>query len=104
MRISDWSSDVCSSDLLARLLQFQFYKAACDQAGWTGPLHRCTFYGNRQVGEKLNAMLTMGASSPWPDALEAFTGSREMDGTAMIAYFQPLMRWLEDQKKGRQCT
>src|SRR3546814_21189838 len=73
MRISDWSADVCSSDL----------------AGWTGPLHRCTFYGNRQVGEKLNAMLTMGASRPWPDALEAFTGSREMDGTAMIAYFQP---------------
>src|SRR3546814_10572471 len=52
---------------LARLLQFQFYKAACDQAGWTGPLHRCTFYGNRQVGEKLNAMLTMGASRPWPE-------------------------------------
>ena len=88
---------------LARLLQFQFYKAACDQAGWKGPLHRCSFYGNKQVGERLNAMLAMGASKPWPDALQAFTGSREMDGTAMIAYFQPLMTWLEEQNRGKQC-
>ena len=65
---------------LARILQFQFYKAACKQAGWTGPLHRCSFYGNKEVGRRLNAMLAMGASKPWPDALEAFTGSREMSG------------------------
>ncbi|API61026.1 peptidyl-dipeptidase [Tardibacter chloracetimidivorans] len=89
---------------LARLLQFQFYKAACDQAGWKGPLHRCSFYGNEQVGQRLNAMLELGASKPWPDALEAFTGAREMDGTAMIAYFRPLMTWLEEQNKGRQCS
>lgn len=88
---------------LARLLQFQFYKAACEQAGWTGPLHRCSFYGNKQVGEKLNAMLAMGASKPWPDALQAFTGSREMSGDAMVAYFQPLMTWLKEQNKGRSC-
>jgi len=88
---------------LARLLQFQFYKAACDQAGWQGPLHRCSFYGNKEVGQKLDAMLSMGASKPWPDALEAFTGSREMNGTAMIAYFQPLMTWLKAQNKGQQC-
>jgi peptidyl-dipeptidase A len=88
---------------LARILQFQFYKAACDQAGWKGPLHRCSFYGNKQVGQRLNAMLEMGASKPWPDALEAFTGSREMDGSAMLAYFQPLMTWLTAQNKNRQC-
>jgi peptidyl-dipeptidase A len=88
---------------LARILQFQFYKAACDQAGWKGPLHRCSFYGNKQVGEKLNAMLEMGASRPWPDALEAFTGSREMSGDALIEYFRPLQSWLKQQNKGRQC-
>jgi peptidyl-dipeptidase A len=85
---------------LARLLQFQFYKAACDTAGWKGPLHRCSFYGNKEVGAKLNAMLEMGASKPWPDALEAFTGERQMNGTAMVEYFAPLMRWLEEQNKG----
>ncbi len=88
---------------LARILQFQFYKAACDQAGWKGPLHRCSFYGNKEVGRRLNAMLEMGASKPWPDALEAFTGSREMSGEAMIEYFRPLMSWLQEQNRGRQC-
>lgn len=88
---------------LARILQFQFYKAACEQSGWKGPLHRCSFYGNKEVGAKLNAMLEMGASKPWPDALEAFTGSREIDGSAMLAYFQPLMGWLKEQNKGKQC-
>jgi peptidyl-dipeptidase A len=88
---------------LARILQFQFYQAACQQAGWTGPLHRCSFYGNREVGRRLNAMLEMGASRPWPDALEAFTGSREMSGDAMIAYFQPLLTWLREQNQGRRC-
>ena len=85
---------------LARILQFQFYKAACEQAGWKGPLHRCSFYGNKQVGEKLNAMLEMGASKPWPDALETFTGSREMSGKAMMEYFAPLKKWLDQQNKG----
>lgn len=88
---------------LARILQFQFYKAACDAAGWKGPLHRCSFYGNKKVGAKLNAMLEMGASKPWPDALEAFTGTREMDGSAMISYFAPLMDWLKEENKGKSC-
>jgi peptidyl-dipeptidase A len=88
---------------LARVLQFQFFEAACKQAGWKGPLHRCSFYGNKAVGQKLNAMLTMGASKPWPDALEAFTGSREMSGASMVRYFAPLSRWLEQQNRGKDC-
>jgi peptidyl-dipeptidase A len=86
---------------LARVLQFQFYKAACDAAGWTGPLHRCSFYGNKEVGAKLNAMLEMGASKPWPDALEAFTGEREISGKAMAEYFAPLKAWLDEQNQGK---
>ncbi len=86
---------------LARILQFQFYQAACKQAGWKGPLHRCSFYGDEKVGEKLNAMLEMGASKPWPDALEAFTGSREISGKALVEYFAPLKKWLDEQNKGK---
>ncbi|QLC21580.1 M2 family metallopeptidase [Parasphingopyxis sp. CP4] len=88
---------------LARILQFQFYQAACEQAGWDGPLHRCSFYGNEEVGERLNAMLEMGSSRPWPEALEAFTGTREMSAEPLLAYFQPLQSWLEEQNEGRQC-
>jgi peptidyl-dipeptidase A len=85
---------------LARLLQFQFYQAACKQAGWKGPLHRCSFYGNKEVGAKLNAMLAMGQSKPWPDALQVFTGSREISGQALVDYFAPLRAWLDKQNRG----
>jgi len=88
---------------LARLLQFQFYKAACDMAGWKGPLHRCSFYGNKQVGARLDAMLKMGASKPWPDALEAFTGNRDISGKPMLEYFAPLDTWLRKQNAGKPC-
>lgn len=88
---------------LAHILQFQFHKAACAQAGFEGPLHRCTIYGNKGVGQKLNAMLEMGASKPWPDALEAFTGTRQMDGSAVLEYFAPLKVWLDEQNKDRSC-
>jgi peptidyl-dipeptidase A len=86
---------------LARVLQFQFYEAACRQAGWKGPLHRCSFYDNKEVGRRLNAMLAMGQSKPWPDALQTFTGSREMSGKALIAYFAPLKAWLDKQNRGK---
>ena len=86
---------------LARVLQFQFYQAACRQAGWTGPLHRCSFYDNKEVGRRLNAMLAMGQSKPWPDALQVFTGSREMSGKALIDYFAPLKTWLDEQNRGK---
>ncbi|MBL4838356.1 MAG: M2 family metallopeptidase [Kordiimonadaceae bacterium] len=88
---------------LAHVLQFQFHQAACQQAGWEGPLHRCSVYGNKDVGARLNAMLEMGASKPWPDALEAFTGTRDMDGSAVVAYFEPLKVWLDEQNKDRSC-
>ncbi|WP_114951337.1 M2 family metallopeptidase [Sphingosinicella terrae] len=88
---------------LARILQFQFYKAACDISGWEGPLHRCSFYGNREVGRRLNEMLEMGASRPWPEALERFTGTREMSAQPMIEYFRPLLGWLREQNRGQRC-
>ncbi|MBW0145054.1 M2 family metallopeptidase [Sphingomicrobium clamense] len=88
---------------LARILQFQFYEAACEMSGWEGPLHRCSFYGNKEVGTRLNAMLEMGASRPWPDALEAFTGTREMTARPMTEYFAPLQAWLKEQNAGKNC-
>lgn len=88
---------------LSYVMQFQFHKAACEQAGWDGPLHRCSIYGNEEVGARFNAMMEMGASEPWPDVLETFTGTREMDGSAIIEYFDPLIGYLEEQNEGRSC-
>ncbi|SFF95565.1 peptidyl-dipeptidase A [Novosphingobium sp. CF614] len=87
---------------LARILQFQFYQAACKQAGWKGPLHRCSFYGDKKVGENLNKMLEMGQSKPWPEALKAFTGSSQMSAKPMLEYFAPLRKWLDAQNKGQK--
>ena len=87
---------------LARILQFQFHRALCREAGYTGPLHQCSIYGNKAAGAKLNAMLEMGQSRPWPEALEAMTGEKQIDATAILDYFKPLMAWLEKENKGRQ--
>ena len=88
---------------LARIQQFQFHRALCEAAGETGPLHRCSIYNNAAAGEKMRNMLAMGASKPWPDAMEALTGQRELDASAIIDYFQPLMAYLEEQNKDRNC-
>jgi peptidyl-dipeptidase A len=88
---------------LAHILQFQFHRAFCEAAGHTGPLHECSIYGSEEAGRRLIAMLELGASRPWPDALELISGSREMDASAIIDYFAPLMRWLELQNEGRDC-
>jgi peptidyl-dipeptidase A len=88
---------------LARIMQFQFLQALCDASGYEGPLHECSFYGSEEAGTKLNAMLAAGASEPWQDTLEKLTGTREMDGHAIIEYFQPLMGWLKEQNSTRQC-
>ena len=85
---------------LARILQFQFHRSLCEAAGQRGPLHRCSIYGSREAGERLRETLAMGASRPWPDALEALTGQREVDASAMLDYFAPLKAWLDEQNKG----
>jgi peptidyl-dipeptidase A len=86
---------------LAQVLQFQFHRALAKTAGCTAPLHRCSIYGSKDAGGKLAAMLALGASTPWPDALEALTGQREMDASAMAEYFAPLKQWLDEQNKGK---
>jgi peptidyl-dipeptidase A len=87
---------------LARILQFQFHRALCQAAGIQGPLHRCSIYQNKTAGAKLNSMLAMGKSKPWPDALETISGQRQMDATAILDYFAPLKKWLDEQNQGEK--
>jgi peptidyl-dipeptidase A len=88
---------------LAHIYQFQFHRAACRQAGWNGPLHRCSIYGNEEVGQRFNAMMEMGQSRPWPEAMQAFTGERGNDASAVADYFAPLNEWLIRQNRGKDC-
>ncbi len=88
---------------LAAILQFQFHRSLCALAGDDGPLHRCSIYGSEEAGKRLDEMLSMGLSRPWPDALEALTGQRQMDATAILDYFEPVSAWLDEQNAGRTC-
>jgi peptidyl-dipeptidase A len=85
---------------LADIYEFQFYRALCREAGQKGPLNRCTFFGSKEAGAKFNKMLEMGQSKPWPQAMQALTGQREGDASAILEYFAPLKKWLDEQNKG----
>ncbi len=89
---------------LARIYQFQFHRALCKAAGHTGPLDKCSIYGNKEAGKRLMAMLSLGASKPWPTALATLSpGETKADATALLEYFAPLRGWLKDQIKGEKC-
>ena len=88
---------------LARILQFQFQRSLCEATGHEGGLHECSIFGSKEAGVRLTAMLETGASVPWQDTLEKLTGTREMDATAIIDYFAPLMVYLKEQNQGRTC-
>jgi len=87
---------------LADILQFQFYRSLCKEAGYKGPLNRCSFFNSKEAGAKFNQMLEMGTSKPWQDELEVLTGQREMDASAILDYFAPLKKWLDEQNKGQK--
>jgi peptidyl-dipeptidase A len=86
---------------LADVLQFQFHRALAKVAGCTEPLYRCSIYGNKEAGRRLNEMLEMGSSRPWPEALEKLTGQKQIDATAILDYFAPLRKWLDVQNAGK---
>ena len=86
---------------LSYILQFQFHRALSRIAGCTGPLNRCSIYDSKAAGQRLNSMLAVGSSRPWPEALEALTGQKQMDATAILDYFAPLKKWLDQQNQGQ---
>jgi peptidyl-dipeptidase A len=88
---------------LSHILQFQFYKALCDAAGHEGPLYTCNFAGNEEAGRRYWAMMQRGSSQPWQQTLRELTGGEQMDGSAVLEYFAPLMAWLQQQNQGRSC-
>jgi peptidyl-dipeptidase A len=78
-----------------------FHRGLAEAAGCEDDLHRCSIYESEAAGAKLKAMLEMGQSRPWPDALEAIDGRRDMDATAILDYFKPLQAWLDEQNAGQ---
>jgi len=88
---------------LAHIYQFQFHRALCKVAGHEGPLTTCSIYGNKKAGEKLQAMLALGASRPWQEAMSVLDGETSADASALLEYFEPLQKWLEEKNRGQTC-
>ena len=88
---------------LARIYQFQFYKALCEASGHKGALNTCSFFGSKEAGTKLKNMLALGASKPWPEAMKAITGDSKADASALVEYFAPLRSFLKEQTGAEKC-
>jgi peptidyl-dipeptidase A len=89
---------------LARIYQFQFYKGMCDASGYKGPLNRCSVYASKEAGSRLEAMLKLGSSKPWPEAMDVLTGEQKADAQPLLEYFAPLMDWLKKQNEGQRTS
>ena len=78
-------------------------RAVRRRPGSTGPLHRCSIYGNKEAGERLRRMLEMGAE---PALAGGARGARPASGrwtpTAILDYFAPLKKWLDEQNRGKK--
>jgi len=82
----------------AHILQFTFHKRACDIAGKSSVLHRCSIFKSKEAGKALGDMLKLGKSKKWQDALEQYTGSKTLSAQPITEYFQPLNVWLKKQR------
>ena len=88
---------------LARIMQYQFHEALCNQINFDGYLHECSIYGNKEAGQKIISTMAMGESLPWQDAFENLTGTRQLSGKSILNYYAPLKEWLDEQNKNRTC-
>ncbi|VBB29121.1 unnamed protein product [Acanthocheilonema viteae] len=78
----------------AYIMQFQILKALC--RGTTNLSNGCMLERNA-VTENIKKVMVLGSSITWREALEIITGSKEVDASAMLEYYQPLINWLEEQ-------
>ncbi len=87
---------------LADILQFQFHRALCEDRrlhGTAQPLLDLRQQGGGQApGRRCSRWARAGRG---PRRSRRLTGQREMDATAILDYFAPLQKWLDEQNKGK---
>jgi len=59
------------------------------------------YYGHKEIGDFLKKIMQTGAAKDWRQVLKESTGD-DLNGNAMLEYFQPLVNWLKEQNKGRK--
>ena len=86
MRDTSWRGSISSSST-----------RPCAMQRLQGALNRCSFYGSKAAGNKLNAMLVKGQSQPWQQTLKQMTGQIILTHSPLLDYFAPLYTWLKQQ-------
>ena len=61
------------------------------------------YFGQKGIGEFMKKIMYPGASKDWRQVLKESTGD-ELNASAMLEYFQPLVEWLKEQNNGRKYT
>ncbi len=64
------------------------------------PPQSCNYAGNKEVGEFLKKIMEKGQTEDWHKVLIEATGE-DLSTRAMVEYYAPLQKWLEEQNKGR---
>ncbi len=65
------------------------------------PPQACNYANNPAVGDFLKSIMVKGATEDWRKILRDATGE-DLSTRAMVEYYAPLLKWLEEQNKGRQ--
>ncbi len=87
---------------ISNILLFQLHDHIATEILGQDP-HATNYFGSREVGEFLWSILETGAAADWRTLLKEKTGE-DMSARAMLAYFQPLLEWLQEQNQGREHT
>lgn len=87
---------------LSYVLLFQLHQHIAEKILKQDP-RATNYFGNQEVGTFIRTIMASGATRDWRDVLKEATGE-EMNASAMLRYFEPLMQWLKEQNKGRKYT
>jgi peptidyl-dipeptidase A len=64
------------------------------------PPQSCNYAGNKEVGAFFRKIMEKGKTEDWRKVIKEATGE-ELSTRAMVEYYAPLMKWLQEQNKGR---
>jgi peptidyl-dipeptidase A len=64
------------------------------------PPQSCNYANNKEVGDFFRKIMEKGKTEDWRKVIQEATGE-PLSTRAMVEYYAPLMKWLEEQNKGR---
>lgn len=79
----------------ATTMRYMLHESLCREINHTGPIAKCTIYGQKKAGEMLWRFMQLGRSKYWTEILQEFTGYNRFSAAPMMHYYEPLISWLD---------